>query len=268
MREIEKITSRDNRRLVRTRKVRDGKEPSLIFIEGRRLVSEALRSELKIEECFVSENFRDEELLDAVNRKAAAMAILPEKIYDSITDTKKSQGIVLIAERPANSWAALELRLAGASLPIVIFLNEANNPSNLGAIFRTAEAADTAGIIVSRNSADAFSPKALRAAMGAAFRIPVLENADFYKTLQWAGDRNLTATACDIDAEDEYFEADWKLPRLLIFGSEAHGLDRTEIEMANETIRIPMENDVESLNLAVSAGIILFEAKRQNIVTG
>jgi len=264
MKEIEKITSRDNRRLVRARGIRDGKDTSLILIEGRRLVEEALRSALVIDECFVAEGFGDRELLRSVAERTSAIAELPERIFSSIADTNHPQGIILTAKRPESSRAELEARLTSATLPIVVFLKEINNPSNLGAILRTAEAADIAGVIVSRDSADVFSPKATRAAMGANFRIEVLQNETLDKVLEWAESRYLAATAADISASQSYIEINWKRPRLLIHGSEAHGLDDVELARIQESIRIPMANDVESLNLAVTAGIILFETKRPN----
>ena len=263
MNEIEKITSRDNQRLVNARKVRDGKGEGRIFVEGKRLVQETLRSGIEIEECFFRSGFEDDDLLYAVADRAAGTIELSEKLFDSIADTKNPQGIILIAKRPVGDASAIEDRL-GSGLPIVVFLKEINNPANLGAILRTAEAAGVAGVIVSENSSDIYSPKALRAAMGSSLRLPVWEDASFADVMKWAGERNLTTTATDIGASHLYTDVDWKRPRLLIFGSEAHGLAVEDIASVDETILIPMENGVESLNLAVSAGIILFEAKRQN----
>ena len=262
--ENEKIMSRDNRRLVNARKVRDGKAREQIFVEGRRLVEEALRSELVIDGCFVVDSFHDKELLEAIAKRTNQFAEIPEKLFASIADTQQPQGIILIAKRPKTDAETIGSNLGPDALPIVIFLNEINNPSNLGAIMRTAEAARVGGVIVSNGSADVFSPKALRAAMGSSFRLPIWENAGFDEVLLWAKERKLTATAADIAAANVYTQIDWKKPRLLIFGSEAHGLGDIELEKIDGKIRIPMGNTVESLNLAVSAGIILFEAKRQN----
>ena len=260
MKEITTLTSRDNSRLVNARKVRDGKVREQIFIEGRRLVSEALSSTLAIDECFVSEDFRDPELLDAVAERTDAIAQLPTRIFASFCDTDHSQGIILIANRPN---AVKDLTLGNSALPVVIFLNEINNPSNLGAVLRAALAAGVAGVIVSKNSADIYSPKSLRAAMGASFRLPIWDNAAFEDVLRWAKTKELITTAADVSAAAvKYSEVNWKTPRLLILGSEAHGLSKGELAAIDEKIKIPMENRVESLNLAVSAGVILFEAKR------
>src|SRR5258708_1533097 len=100
MNEIEKITSRHSSRLVSARKVRDGKIVDRIFIEGRRLVVEALNSDIEIDECFVVDGFSDGELLDAVTHRTRKFAEIPDKILTSIADTDQSQGIILIAKRP------------------------------------------------------------------------------------------------------------------------------------------------------------------------
>lgn len=260
----EKIISRDNRRLVLARRVRDGKVPTKIFVEGRRLIKEALRSKTEIDACFVVEGFREKEFVAEIGALIGTIVEVPTKLFASIADTDQSQGIIVLVKRPESGLEDIKFRLNSASLPLVILLNEINNPSNLGALLRTAEAAGVAGVIVSTNSADAFSPKALRSAMGASFRLPVCENVSFDDVLAWATALNLVTTGADISARESYINLDWKKPRLLVFGSEAHGLTENDLERIEQPIRIPMENGVESLNIAVSAGIILFEAKRQN----
>ncbi len=99
--------------------------------------------------------------------------------------------------------------------------------------------------------------------MGASLRLPIWEGADLFEILDWARGKNLTSVCADVNAKKSYLETDWTKPRLLIFGSEAHGLSAEEKEAIEESLLIPMENGVESLNLAVSCGVILFEAKRQ-----
>jgi TrmH family RNA methyltransferase len=265
---MQKITSRENAKLKLARKVRDAREKDLIFIEGVRLAEEVLRSETKIVEIFLSEDFnqneRTKELIQSFENKNLSINEVSENLFHSIADTKTSQGIILICEKPATEKQDFE---AGFSLenklPIVVLLHEINNPSNLGAILRSAEAVNAAGVIVSKSSADVFSPKSLRASMGAGLRLKIWTNAGFGEALDWSRGENLTSTAADINAEKSYTEIDWSVPRLLIFGSEAHGLKKEDFRKIDEGLIIPMENGVESLNLAVSCGIILFEAKRQ-----
>lgn len=260
---LEQITSRDNRRIVAARKVRDGHTRDRIFIEGKRLVEEALRSGVQIDECFVADDFSDAQLRDAVGERARAIAELPRRVFQSIADTKEPQGITLIAKRPETGPHLITVR--DSALPLLIYLHEVSNPSNLGAILRTAEAAGVAGIIISQNSADAFSPKALRAAMGANLRLPIWDDAVFGEVIDRSRENKLIVSAAVAHSKKSYAAVDWTSPRLLIFGSEAHGLTEEHIGKVDETFGITMERDVESLNLAVSAGIILFEARRQNL---
>ena len=264
MRETVQISSRDNAQLKEARRVRDGKERDKIFIEGARLVGEALRSGLEIEKLFLSGEgaSRAEGLLEAgIIGEVYAVA---DPAFRSISDTVTSQGVVAIAKRPTAGKSDLEKRLCTTSVPIVLFLHQTNNPSNLGAVIRTAEAAGAAGLIVSSGSADAFSPKALRAAMGSSFRLPVWIDAELGEVLEWAGEKGLQTVATEIGATKSYADFDWTRPNLLLLGSEAHGLSNAELQDVDEKIVIPMEPPVESLNLAVACGVVLFEARRQN----
>lgn len=264
-----KITSRDNPRLKKVRKTRDGKIKNAIFVEGVRLAEEALRSNILVNDVFYTENFAEGERGKTLLEKCSAQSIeifeVSAQVFNSISDTKNSQGIALIAGKPATGKEILEKHLDTneEKFPLVVLLHEINNPSNLGAILRTAEAAGVSGIVLTKNSADVFSPKSLRASMGAALRLPVWENAGFSEALAWAKEKNFHTVCADINAEKSYLEIDWKKARLLVFGSEARGLSPDERNEIEESLLIEMENDVESLNLAVSCGIILFEAKRR-----
>jgi TrmH family RNA methyltransferase len=246
--------------------VRDGFIKDAIFVEGARLAEEVLRSNLEIFDTFFTEDFARTERGQTVlqNLPTKAIAEISDKIFDSLSDTKNSQGIILICEKPVTHKSVIEASLSKQNkLPLLILLHRINNPSNLGAILRTCEAVDAAGVILTKNSADAFSPKGLRGAMGASLRLALWTNADFYEILEWAKIGGFYSICADVNAKKSYLEIDWRKPRLLIFGSEAHGLNADEREKIDESLLIPMENNVESLNLAVACGVILFEARRQ-----
>jgi TrmH family RNA methyltransferase len=236
------------------RRVRDGRDKFRIFIEGRRLAEEAVRSGLKVTECFVSEDFDDAGLVASID---APTFRIPEKVFKTIADTDSPQGIIVIAERPTMRPFAKTL------LPLTIFLNEINNPSNLGAILRTAEAAGVGHVVLSKGSADPYAPKALRASMGSAFRVSIEEGESLAEAAAITRERGGVVTGADIEGSASYLDLDWSVPRMLVFGSEAHGLSGEEKSLLDDTIRIPMADGVECLNLSVSAGVILFEARRQ-----
>ena len=259
---IRKIISRDNDQLKLARRVRDGRDGSKIFLEGVRLISEAARARVATEKVFVASSFLHEmsEPDIAAWLRPRHMFELPDSILESIADTNNPQGIVAIADRPITGPDTIGV-IATSSTPAVVFLNKINNPSNLGAVIRAAEAAGVAGVITSEGSADALSPKALRSAMGSSLRLPLWTDA-----LAWASSKKLRTVAADVSGTRSYTEVDWQIPRMVVFGSEAHGLDEEDLRKIDERIGIPMEKDVESLNLAVAAGVVLFEARRQNSI--
>lgn len=264
---MQKITSRDNQKIKFARKVREGREKDFLFVEGVRLAEEFIKSGLKIFDCFFSDDFlqneRNKNLFEQISEKTENLFEIPERIFNSLSDTKNSQGIILIGEKPQTGNKKINLENpVFQKFPFVIFLHEINNPNNLGAILRTCEAVGVSNIIVSKNSTDVFSTKALRSAMGAGFRLNFWTDAEFENILSWAKENDLTTVCADVNSEKNIWEIDWKKPRLIIFGSEAHGLTEAERNKIDEDLIIPMENGVESLNLAVSGAVVLYEAKR------
>jgi len=258
---FEKITSRENHRLARARKIRDGKNDEHIFIEGKRLAAEALRSPVEIVECFVAGDFSGDALVETVVSRGASIATVSSKLFDTIAQTESPQGIVLIAMRPT---ASNKFAFSKSRIPITLYLNEINNPSNLGAVLRTAEAAGVANILISPGSADPFSPKALRASMGSAFRLNIATEISTEHAIALARENKLITIGADANASVSYADVDWSSPRMLMIGSEAHGLSEQHKKSLDALVSISMANEVESLNLAVSVGVILFEARRQN----
>lgn len=258
------IASKDNPRLVKLRRIRDGRDRERIFIEGRRLADEAFADGLANIECYIREDRYTPDLRDRYDQFVGERSfVVKEKIFRSLADTAESQGIILTADRPSHRPADVFARFKNENaVPIAVMMESANNPSNVGAVIRTAAAAGAAGVIVSGSSADPFSPKSLRASMGAAFRIPVVESQDVADILEAARKAGCRLVGTSPVGGSDIYSAKVTEKTLYVFGSEAHGMtEKTAAEM-DTTVRIPMA-DTESLNLAVACGIILFEAARR-----
>lgn len=259
-----KITSRHNPVVQQARAVRAGKDATLIFIEGVRLCAEAMQAGLQIEVAlFTDQSARDErgaEQLAALERAGTRLAAVSENVLAAIADTKSPQGIVLLARRPHTDEAALAVALSAASL---VVLHGINNPANAGAMLRVAEAAGASGVIAIAGTTDLFAPKALRGAMGSAFRLPLWTGAQFADALAWCAARSIRTVATDPRATHTHTDFDWTTPHALIMGAEAGGLTAQEIAAADARIRIPMRPPVESLNVATALAVILYEAARQ-----
>jgi RNA methyltransferase, TrmH family len=259
------ITSRDNSLLRQVRAVRDGKIEELIFIEGLRLCEEAQRSNLQIQAVIVSEELMRKEraaaAIEELARVSQRMATVSEKLLESVSYTKTPQGIIVLAQRPEASEKRLTASLEANSLLVV--LHQINNPVNVGAILRTAEAAGATAVITTKNTSDPFSPKSLRGAMGSAFRLPIWNGVSLEEMVVWCRQRGIVTVCADVEANTSYTTIDWTGLTALILGPESTGLTAAELESADHRVSIPMKGDVESLNVSVAAGILLFEAARQ-----
>ncbi|HEV8139534.1 MAG TPA: RNA methyltransferase [Pyrinomonadaceae bacterium] len=260
-----RITSRDNSLLRRARNVRDGKMDDLIFVEGMRLSEEALTSNLDIEVVIHSDRIaqkpRAARVIAQLGDRAKSSAAVNEKLLESISYTKTPQGIVLLARRPPSDVDNLTKRQPAK--PLIVILHETNNPVNVGAIVRTAEAAGATGVIATANTADPFSPKALRGAMGSAFRLPVWSGETLTQALEWCRARKIQIVCADISAATVFSDVNWLKPSALLVGRESTGLSHEERGAADLAVRIPMKGSAESLNVAVATGVILYEAARQ-----
>lgn len=265
---IKSITSRDNSLLRLARAVRDGRNTDYIFIEGLRLCEEALRSSLEISAVIISEELlRKEKAARAIAELSQASqrsASLSEKLLESISYTKTPQGIVILARRPESTEKRLSAGLDKD--PLLVVLHQINNPVNVGAILRTAEAAGAGGVITTQNTSDPFSPKSLRGAMGSAFRLPIWSGPSYQEMIEWCRRRKIETVGADAEAPLAHTEIDWTRATALVLGPESTGLTDAETASTTQIVRIPMHGAVESLNVSVAAGILLFEAARQRSV--
>ncbi|HEY6190170.1 MAG TPA: RNA methyltransferase [Pyrinomonadaceae bacterium] len=259
------ITSRDNPLAKRARAVRDRKLEGLIFIEGLRLCEEALGASLQIEDVLCTERMASDErgasLLAALGPVCERITFLSDQVFASISDTKTPQGIICIASRPRTGRELLAAH--DGRVPLMIVMHRINNPANAGAILRTAEAAGATGAMTTAGATDLFSPKALRGAMGSSFRLPLWTGAEFSEIMQWCKAYGIRTVSADVRSERAHTEIDWTVPRALIVGAEATGLEQSEVAAAGEALKIPMRAPVDSLNVAVASAIILYEAARQ-----
>jgi len=259
------ITSRDNSLLRQARLARDGKLGDLIFVEGMRLSEEALRSGLSIAAIVVSDELARKDKASALIRELEARTdqsvVVSEKLLESISYTKTPQGIVVLAARPETGENHLRESMTEPAL--VVVMHRINNPVNVGAILRTAEAAGATGVIATQETSDPYSPKSLRGAMGSAFRLPIWHGPTYLTAVAWCKNQGMMTVCADVHANSGHDQVDWKKPAALILGPESSGLSQEEIEAADQSVRIPMKGAAESLNVAVAAGVLLYEAARQ-----
>lgn len=252
------ITSSANERIKHARRVREGRERDLIFVEGERLVAECVASGLPLHACFAPLE-PTESMRALLDRIACQTFQLAESVLESLSDTMSTQGIIVIAERP---WPTLEQVFAGAA-PLILGLDRVQDPGNLGTLVRTAEAAGASGVLSFAGSVDAYAPKTLRSSMGSAFRLPILADVSGSGAISACRSKGIKSVVACGDAELRHYEYDWRQPTLLILGNEGRGVSTELMSACDVRVRIPLHASVESLNVAAAGAAILFEAVRQ-----
>jgi TrmH family RNA methyltransferase len=193
-----------------------------------------------------------QELLAEIQKGGSPPFAVSERVMEAMADTVSPQGVLAVVP-----FVELEPP-PGPSLSLAV--DGLRDPGNLGTILRSANAAGVEQVILAPQTVDLYNPKVVRGAMGAHFRLPIvaLSWPEIAETL--AGVQILLA---DVQGELAYYEVDWTRPSALIIGSEAYGAGQEAMELATATIAIPMHGGAESLNAAVAASVILFEAARQ-----
>lgn len=230
-----------------------------------RLCEEALTSGLRIHAVVFSDEIARKEkpawLIEKLSNACDRLVCVSEKLLTYVSYSKTAQGILLLASRPEASEN--ELAAKQRETPLIVVMHRITNPVNLGAILRTSEATGATGAIATENATDPFSPKALRGAMGAAFRLPIWYRPSYGEMLDWCAKQRIATICADLNSNKNYTDLDWTRPSALILGPETSGLSTAEIAAADEAVRIPMRAPVESLNVSVAAGVMLYEAARQ-----
>jgi TrmH family RNA methyltransferase len=259
--DVPTITSRQNPLVKKIQEIRDDRDSPYIFIEGSKLIQEALTSQLPIE-ILISRLPLTEV---PFSQQAQESYYVSESVFDAMTDVKNPQALLAIVRRPLWSWDDLRKR---APAPVVI-LSGLQDPGNTAAIIRTAEAAGAAGVLTTSGTAHLFSPKALRGAMGSTLRLPSIEHRsveEITRELKGIGYAMVGTTVLKNKAQVyAYTDLDWKKPWALILGQEGQGLSKEWQSEIETFVHIPMVSPVESLNVAATAAILLYESVRQRL---
>lgn len=202
------------------------------------------------------------ELQNQLERAGIVSQAVAAATLDRLTDGAVHQGIVL---RCRQQLAAqdLETLLAGNSAPLLLVLDGVQDPHNLGACLRTAAAAGADAVIIPKDRAVGLTPVARKAAAGAAEVIPLLSVTNLARTLDELKKAGVWLVGFDGDAELDLYAADLARPLALVLGAEGSGLRRLTRERCDYLVNIPMSGPIESLNVSVAAGVVLFEAVRQ-----
>ena len=255
------ITSTTNKQIKMIQKLqkssKERKQQGLFTIEGIRMFREIpaeYMDKVYGTEQFYEKNkelFKDREPDDFV----------AESVFEKLSETQTPQGVLATVKMRRYTLADV---LGVTENPLLLVLENLQDPGNLGTIMRTAEGAGASGIIMSRDTVDIYNPKVVRSTMGALFRMPFLYVEDILETVKELQDRGITVYAAHLKGEG-FYEKDYRKGTAFLVGNEGNGLTDAITELADEKIRIPMMGKVESLNAAIAATLMAYEALRQRL---
>jgi len=257
------LTSLQNPLVKQIRKLHSSKErhkQELFLLEGTHLLEEACITNYPLVSvcCTAQWEANHEKLWQLIVEKCDRALIVSEDVMKTLATTVQPDGVVATAKRGYH----------GVSLPFTglqIALETVQDPGNLGTIIRTAAAAGASGLWLSKNSVDLDNPKVLRASAGQWFRLPMLLSEDLQATVMEAKQAGMQIIATLPAANLTYWQVDWQKPSLILLGNEGAGLSTDLSQMADFHTKIPLQPGVESLNVAITAALIMYEAQRQKI---
>lgn len=242
-------------------------------IAGRNPVLEALRAGRRLRVVMVARGSRGG-AVGEITRLARAAGVPVEEVAREELDRRAGgvahQGVLAVGApwRPASVAAILERARGRGQPPLLLAAAEVQDPRNLGALIRCAEAAGAHGVVIPRHRAAGVTPATVKASAGAVEHLPVAEVTNMARCLDELKDMGLWAFGADAAGAVPYHEADWTGPTVLVVGGEGRGLPRLVREKCDLLVRIPMWGRINSLNVAAAGAVLLFEAARQRHLAG
>lgn len=250
------------------KKAKFRREEGAFIVEGEKMFLEAPKEWIK--EVYISETFfnkckssTDKRLREAIHK--TNFEVLTDEVFQKVSDTQTPQGILCVLDMPQyelkehiKNWS-----LHKKDAPLIMLLEDLQDPGNLGTIFRTGEGAGVSGIIMTRQTVDLFNPKTIRSTMGSIYRVPFFTVEELDNTIEILKQSGVAVYAAHLENSINYDLLDYTQPTAFLIGNESNGLRRTTADKATQYIKIPMAGQVESLNAAVAASILMYEAARQ-----
>ncbi len=258
------ITSKDNQAVKAAAKLmasaRERRQTGRFIAEGIRLCTEVLENHCKIVELFYTDDAynRYTETVERLERAADKSYQITDEIAAKIADTVTPQGVFVVAEMIVNTIDLATIKTDGQ----FVLLENLQDPGNVGAIFRTAEALGLNGAFLTADSCDPYNPKAIRASMGAVFRLPFLIVDDVVSAMKECKSKNMRPIASVPDEASKITAIRFFKGAIMCIGNEGNGLSEQLKSVCGEKVTIPMNGRAESLNAATAAAILMWEMVR------
>lgn len=240
------------------KKAKARNEAKLFVVEGVRMVSELPKE--RTEKLYVSESFLKNPENEAFLKEYPRYEAVTDSVFAAMSDTQTPQGVLALIRQ--YEYGIDDVLKADGKAHLMI-LENLQDPGNLGTILRAGEGAGITGLIMSRDTVDIYNPKVIRSTMGSVFRVPFFYTDDMFQTVRELKDRGIRLFAAHLGGKNNYEQEDYKGDIGFLIGNEGNGLTDELSDMADTWVKIPMAGNVESLNAAIAASILMFETARQ-----
>lgn len=271
---METITSFQNPKIKRLvalqQKSSERRKAGVFVVEGQRELMHSISAGLEIDTIYYCPEIMNAGDRDDLHRsnadvdaqslldKAPAAIEVSHAVYEKIAYRGGTEGIMAVVKTPTHSLASLPTN----GVPLFVVLEKVEKPGNLGAILRSADAAGATGVIVCDPLTDLYNPNLIRSSIGAIFTVPVATSTS-EECIAWLKAQGITILTAQLQDSHLYYDTNMRRPTAIVMGTEATGLTPQWRQAADAHIRIPMLGRLDSLNVSVSAAILLYEAVRQ-----
>lgn len=233
------------------------------MVEGVRIIRDGLQNNISIKYILFSETLYNtsggEVLLQDLLEKNIKIYQVPESIFLKLSDTQNPQGIIgVFSCKPYDLDHILDCEKG-----LFLVLDRIQDPGNLGTIIRTADAAGFDGVLLTKGCVDLYNLKTIRSTMGSIFHIPIIHVGETKDVIERLKLENIKIVSTSLETNKYYDEVDYKGKTAFIIGNEANGVLKEVLDLSDDLVKIPMEGKVESLNAAIAASIMMYEAVRQ-----
>lgn len=255
------ITSTKNPRiqnLVKLDKPRLRKEQGVFVIEGLKEIEKAFVTGYQMVTMFFCSEIISFSYVEKYAGDSTEIFSVSRDVFAKITYREDSGGLVVLSKPKSHSLQNIHLH----ENPLIIVLESVEKPGNLGAILRTADAAGVDALIICDTQTDLYNPNVIRSGLGCLFTVPVATGST-EEVIQWLKDHGISIFCTGLNASVPYHTIDFTLPAAIVMGTESTGLTQKWLNASDQNIIIPMSGMADSLNVSVSAAIVIFEAKRQ-----
>ncbi|OXM85481.1 TrmH family RNA methyltransferase [Paenibacillus rigui] len=232
-------------------------------IEGVHLVQEAMAATVPIETIVYSEervHLLPKELLEQAHEQGIECIAVTEQVLGKCTDTQSPQA--LLAVLPKLAWQAEQLLDTGEGPGLVVVIDGIQDPGNLGTIIRSADAVGATGVLLGRGTVDLYNPKTVRSTMGSLFHLPIAQG-ELLEALPQAAAQGVAIVTTSLQGSTSCYNYDFTQDVWFVIGNEGQGVSQAVAGLATQHVLIPMRGQAESLNAAMAATVVLFEAMRQ-----